>query len=145
MRHVDLHSNYVLMTPKTKGSVRVVPMLPPVRRMLLERQQAVETERIGYAKDLDLVWCTDKGLPIDPRRDWQDWTDLLEAAGVPHVTLHEARNTAATLLLESKVDAKIIGAILGHSQVVTTRGYQRVSVELQQQALEDVAERLELG
>lgn len=142
MRHVSLHSNYVLLTPKTKGSVRVVPMLAPIRRALEERRAVADTEQHRY--DFDLVWCEPDGRPIDPRKDWQAWTDLLEAADVPHVTLHEARNTAATLMLEMGVDAKTIGAILGHSQIVTTRGYQRVSVELAKQALEGLATRLEL-
>lgn len=144
MKHVLLERNYVLLTPKTKGSIRVVPMLPPISAMFERRLAAVEAERPGYVKDHGLVWCEPNGGPIDPRDDWQAWTDLLEAAGVPHVTLHEARNTAATLLLEAGVDAKVIGAILGHSQVVTTRAYQRVSVELAKQALEGIATRLEI-
>ena len=138
MKHVPLERNYVLLTPKTKGSIRVVPMLAPIRAML-ERQR----DLTGASKH-DLVFCDDDGAPIDPRDDWQAWTDLLKIAKVPHVTLHEARNTAATLLLEAGVDAKVIGAILGHSQIVTTRGYQRVSVELAKQALEGLATRLEL-
>lgn len=144
MRHVPLERNYVLLTPKTKGSVRVVPMLPPVRMMLERRLIEVQAQRAAYKTDHDLVWCEPDGAPIDPRDDWQAWTDLLEATGVPHVTLHEARNTAATLLLEAGVDAKVIGAILGHSQIVTTRSYQRVSMELARRALEGLAATLEL-
>lgn len=144
MKRVDLERNYVLLTPKTKGSIRVIPMLPPVRAMLERRLKAVEAERPNYANDHDLVWCQADGSPIDPRDDWQAWVDLLKKAGVPRVTLHEARNTAATLLLEAKVDPKVIGAILGHSQIVTTQRYQVVSVELAKQALEGVAARLEL-
>ena len=144
MKNVKLERNYVLLTPKTKGSIRVVPMIPPIRIMLQQRLNAVQAERPGYTTDHDLVWCEPNGGPIDPRDDWQAWTDLLERAKIPHVTLHEARNTAATLLLEAKVDAKIIGAILGHSQIVTTRGYQTVGVELASQALEGLATTLQL-
>ena len=41
--------------------------------------------------------------------------------------LHEARNTTATLLVEAGVDPKIIKAILGHSSIVTSRGYLHVN------------------
>jgi site-specific recombinase XerD len=120
-------------------------MLPPIRAIMERRRDTVEAERPSYTHNHDLVWCHPSGAPIDPRDDWRDWSDLLTAAGVPHVTLHEARNTAATLLLEGKVDAKVIGAILGHSQIATTRGYQTVTVELAKQALEGYADRLELA
>jgi site-specific recombinase XerD len=40
------------------------------------------------------------------------------------------------MLLEAGEDAKVIGQILGHSEVVTTRGYQRVSQALSRSALD---------
>ncbi len=46
-----------------------------------------------------------------------------------------ARHTPATLLLEAGVDAHIIASILGHSSIVTTRGYQHTDLTLQRQAM----------
>src|SRR5207248_6728607 len=91
-----------------------------------------------------LVWHRDDGRPFDGRVDWQAWSDLLTAAEVPHVTLHEARNTTATLLLEAKVDPHVIMAILGHSDIVTTRGYQTVSLDLARTAVAGLGVRLGL-
>ena len=73
-------------------------------------------------------------LPQDDRADRR----------VPGYLLHEARHTTATLLLEAGVDTAIITAILGHSSIVTTRGYQHASQALARRALDDVAARLGL-
>lgn len=138
MRHEVLCGNSVLLTPKTRSSRRVVPLLPPLVHAL--RQQRETTGNSIYG----LVWCNIDGTPIGQKQDWQDWKDALAAAGIPHVTLHEARHTTATLLMELGVDAKVIGAILGQSSVLTTRGYQHVSLELSRAALAGLADRLEL-
>ena len=39
------------------------------------------------------------GKPIDPRRDQYEWKALLAEAGVREARLHDARHTAATVLL----------------------------------------------
>lgn len=144
MEHDVLAGNLVLMRPKTEGSIRVVALIEPLRLALLRRQEEVERQRPGYAVDHDLVWCTDTGGPIDPRDDWSDWRALLTAAKVPLVTLHEARHTTATLLLELGVDPKVVQQLLGHSSVAVSQGYQHVSLALQREALGDLGRRLEL-
>lgn len=53
-------------------------------------------------QDHGLVFATPTGGKIDPRRDWAEWKEILRAAGVHDARLHDARHTAATLLLESK-------------------------------------------
>jgi hypothetical protein len=39
------------------------------------------------------------GRPLDPRRDLTDWKALPAEAGVRDARLHDARHTAATVLL----------------------------------------------
>jgi site-specific recombinase XerD len=58
---------------------------------------------------------------------------------------HEARHTTATLLLEAGVDHHVITAILGHSSIVTSRGYQHVRTQLASKALEQIAAQLQLA
>lgn len=61
------------------------------------------------------------GGPCDSKADWQAWTDALARADVPHVPLHGARGSAASLLADMGVPDWRIAEILGHSQVATTR------------------------
>lgn len=139
-----LDGNLVLMRPKTEGSRRVVAIIEPLRLALLRRRADVEAERASYEIDHDLVWCRPDGRPIDPRDDWSDWRALLTAAGVRAVTGHEARHTTATLLLELGVAPRVVQELLGHSEMVTTQGYQHVSVALQREALDHLGQLLEL-
>jgi hypothetical protein len=37
--------------------------------------------------------------PLDPLRDYAEWKQLLQDAGVRDARLHDARHTAATVLL----------------------------------------------
>ncbi|MEV6981555.1 tyrosine-type recombinase/integrase [Sphaerisporangium sp. NPDC051017] len=44
--------------------------------------------------------------------------------------VHDARHTAATLLLEQGVDISVVQEILGHSQLTTTKRYTHVTSKL---------------
>jgi integrase len=73
---------------------------------------------------------------------------ICERAGVPVITHHEMRHTAATILMESGAHLKVVSEILGHRKVQTTLDlYSHVSVSLQRattDALEDRLDRLTL-
>lgn len=126
LEHEILESNFVLLRPKSQRSLRWLPIPPQLAERLRARYREVLRGRPGYEVDHDLVWCDDKGHPIDSHDDWEDWGDILEKAEVAEVTLHEARHTTATLLQDLGIPEQIIQAILGHSSVLTTRGYAHV-------------------
>ena len=117
----------VLTRPKTARSVRMIPLAPSLIAALKKHRRS----RLGGG----LVWARDDGRPIDPKDDAAAWDQLLQDLGLPDVTLHAARHTTATLLLEQGVDAKVIQDILGHTTVTTTRGYQHTDDALARQAL----------
>jgi integrase len=94
-------------------------------------------------EDGGFVFCQPNGRPIDARRDWQDWKELLQAAGVRDARLHDARHTAATLLLAQGVPARVVMEILGHSQISLTLGtYSHVVPELAQDAADRMGDAL---
>lgn len=83
------------------------------------------------------------GGPIDPRRDWAEWKDLLQAAGVRDARLHDARHTAATLLLQQDVHPRVVMGILGHAEISLTLGtYSHVVPELSKQAARSMEQAL---
>jgi len=73
------------------------------------------------------VFCGDDGSPIDPRRDWQEWKDLLTAAGVRDARVHDGRHTAGTLLMEQGVHVRTVMEVLGHSDLRLTQRYTHVA------------------
>ena len=48
------------------------------------------------------------------------WAALVRDLPLPQITLHDARHTHATLLLQAGVPAQVVSARLGHSDVQTT-------------------------
>ncbi|MFI7051848.1 tyrosine-type recombinase/integrase [Streptosporangium canum] len=74
------------------------------------------------------MWCTPQGNLIDAGDDWDEWKEILRLAEVDKdARVHDARHTAATLLLEQGVDIRVIQAILGHSQLAATKRYTHVT------------------
>lgn len=56
------------------------------------------------------------GKPIDPRRDCADWKDLRTQAGLRDARLHDAGDTAATVLLVEGVDPRTVMDVMGWSE-----------------------------
>lgn len=129
-RHIG--KGYYLLPPKTQGSFRVVPIIEPLH-VALERH--IETMP-APTDDHDLLFRRGDGLPIDQSTDRKEWKAILKAAGLPAVRLHDARHGVATLLLEAGVDLHVIQTILGHSSILTTRGYAHVNTQLAREGLE---------
>ncbi len=93
-------------------------------------------------EDSDLVFCQPNGKPIDPRRDWQDWKTLLTAVGIGNARLHDARHTAATLLIAQAVPERVVMQIMGHSQISLTHVYTHVLPTMARDAAERMGSAL---
>lgn len=106
--------------PKSAASVRDFP-LPPKALAQFKLTRAIANQR---GDDHALIFHRSDGRPIEPRDDWQAWADRLSRAGVPHVALHAARNTTASLLEAAGVPVRVVAQILGQSTIAVTHGYQ---------------------
>jgi integrase len=127
----------IVKAPKSKRSVRVIP-LPTFALDAMRSRHAdylAEREAGGY-DDRGLVWGQRSGRPRDARRDYQEWVDLLAAAGVRKVRLHDARHSAATALMILGVPLPVISAILGHAQISTTMRYLRTDLSAMRAAMD---------
>ena len=88
--------------------------------------------------DHDLVFATRRGGPIERTEDWRVWKAILAQAQVRDARVHDARHTAATLLIEQGVHIRVVQEVLGHTRVTTTERYTHVAT-LQ---MKDASERL---
>lgn len=133
-----------LVRPKSRAGWRVIPLVPWMVSALREWREVAPDNPAG------LVWTRPDGKPIRSKDDDAEWYALQDAAKVKHparehYTVHEARHTTATLLLEADVAPEVITQIIGHSSWASTRTYLHVDTTRLVAALEKVAERLELG
>jgi integrase len=128
----------VVAETKSRSGRRVVGLPAELVAALQGHRSAQDAER-ELAADLwhggGWVFAQPTGKPVDPRADYAEWQALLKAAGVRPARLHDARHTAATMLLVLKVPTRAVMDVMGWSQVSMTSRYQHVPGEV----LRDIA------
>lgn len=124
---------------------KTVPLPPELVAILRAHKTAQDLER-AKAEDLweehDVVFARENGRPIDPKADWQEWSDILSSAGVPHYGVHAMRHSAATIALDEGIALAVVQELLGHSDIRVTRGYTHVSSMLAQDAAAKLGQAL---
>ena len=133
---IQLHGGLILKRPKA-GSIRAVGLPDQLWEALRfhRRAQAAEKLAAGTAwADHDLVFATELGQPIDLKADQKEWTALLKAANVEHTKLHNARHTAATMVLVLGGTMEQVQEILGHTTEAMSQRYVHVAEELKASA-----------
>lgn len=116
--------------------------LPDELVTLLERHQTEqETERETAAQlwhEGGWLFATPTGDPVNPRTDYDEWKRLLKRAGLRDGRLHDARHTAATVLLLLGVPDRAVIGIMGWSNSSMTTRYQHITAQVRR----DIARRV---
>jgi len=56
-----------------------------------EAQQLERETAANLWQEHGVVFAQENGRPVDPRADWQEWSDILAGAGIPHAVEEIAR------------------------------------------------------
>jgi integrase len=99
-----------------------------------ERQLAAQLWQEG-----GWVFTSPTGQPVNPSTDYHEWKRLLRAAGVREARLHDARHTAATVLLVLGVPERAVMSVMGWADTGMAKRYQHVTGQVRR----DVAEQLD--
>lgn len=84
------------------------------------------------------MFATPTGGPVNPRTDYTEWKRLLKAASLRDGRLHDARHTAATVLLILGVPERAVVGIMGWSNAGMAKLYQHMTGQVRK----DVAKRV---
>ena len=122
-----------IVDTKSRAGRRVVGVPRPLMRALMAQREAQNAERRTAGDrwiDEGWVFAQPNGKPVDPRADYEEWRELLRAADVRPARLHDARHTAATMLLVLKVPTRAVMDVMGWSNASMTGRYQHVPAEV---------------
>jgi integrase len=109
--------------------------------LLIAHKEVQDKEREIAAdpwQDGDFMFAQPNGKAIDPRTDHNEWNALLADAGVRDARLHDARHTAATVLLLLGVPGRAVMDLMGWSNAAMAKRYQHVTAALRN----DIASQL---
>jgi integrase len=111
------------------------------------RERAREAWRVfedPQGEPVDLVFTGRYGTPIDPRTFNRVFTARCDLAEVRRLTVHDARRTCATLLVDLDVHPRVIMRILRHAdQGVTMKIYAKASSDKTREALRRLGDSLD--
>ncbi|WP_232490811.1 site-specific integrase [Mycobacterium dioxanotrophicus] len=130
--------------PKTTSSIRELPLTSDLTVALRrERKRQSELKLFLGEKwaDTGLVVVDEFGKPPHPDTVTHAWADALKDAGLPHVRLHDARHSCATLMHLNGVPETVIAAWLGHTDARFTLSVYTHSTN---SALADAAAKLDV-
>lgn len=129
------------MDVKSRAGRRSVAVPDELYELLMQHEQAQQRERVhaGTAwHDGGWIFTQPNGRSLDPRRDWDEWKSILQEAGVRDARLHDARHTAATVLLLLGVPDRAVMDFMGWSTPTMKTRYMHVTEGIRR----DVADQI---
>ena len=99
--------------------MRMIPVVGPLHYILTGHKQRSEPNQWG------LVF-THNGRPIDPDWETKRWPKALAEMNLTDkkVVLHGLRHSAVDMMLEAGIHEDVVRELVGHSDVMVTRGYK---------------------
>lgn len=138
IRGGDSGTEVVLTTPKTEGSNRTIVLSDNIIKILNNHrlnQDELKSKQGKIYKDKGFIFCNEDGSNINPASFSKRFGEFLKENNLKHIRLHDLRHTNATMMLLSKIPAKVASERLGHSNVsITLDLYSHVLDEMKKEA-----------
>jgi len=128
-------------TTKSKAGNRIIGLPDELLTLLQQHRTEQDHERAKAAEmwqETGYVFTTPMGRPLNLRTDHREWKLLVARAGVAERRLHDARHTAATVLLLLGVAERTVMGVMGWSNTAMAARYQHLTATIRR----DVAQRV---
>lgn len=128
------HTEVILDTPKTKNSIREIPMTRDLLKMIRPIKKVVNG---------NFYVLTNDPTPTEPRTYRNYYKQFMQSLGLPSMKFHGLRHSFATRCIESKCDYKTVSVLLGHSNISTTLNlYVHPNLEQKKRCMEQMSKLL---
>jgi integrase len=127
--------------PKTRSGKRVLHLDSGTRDILRGHRAAMaaEAEKRGEPTVPEYVFVDELGDPYHAAQLTRDLHSLQDRAGLPQITLHDLRHTAATVALLAGVHPKVVSERHGHASTqITLDRYSHVIESMQTAAADAI-------
>ena len=82
-----------------------------------------------WEEDHNLIFPNTVGKPLDAKRDYKWWSEILKRAGVQHYQLYQMRKTAISHLENLGTPTSTILKFTGHSSITTVYNHYASSTD----------------
>jgi integrase len=140
-----VRANDDLARTKSKAGTREIGLPEELLGILRKHREEQDAERrtaCDLWEECGFVFTTPRGRPVNPSTDYHAWKRLLARAGVPERRLHDARHTAATVLLLLGVPERTVMSVMGWASTSMAARYQHVGAEIRRQVAQQVGSLL---
>ena len=128
------HTEVVIGTPKTKNSLREIPMSKELLKIIRPLKKVMND---------DFFILTNEPKPTEPRTYRNYYKHLLKLLGIPDLKFHGLRHSFATRCIESQCDYKTVSVILGHANISTTLNlYVHPNMEQKKKCINQMLKKL---
>lgn len=130
----EKHTEVIIDTPKSKNSIREIPIAKDLLRMIKPFKKVVNG---------NFYVLTNSDRPTEPRTYRNYYKRLMEQLNMPKLKFHGLRHSFATRCIESKCDYKTVSVLLGHSNISTTLNlYVHPNMEQKKKCVEQMYKAL---
>lgn len=113
---ISANSGVIINPPKTKSSIREVPLTQEALRILKEQRN----RKTANIENAIYVFTGDDGQIISNQNYSRTLSYICRKNGIEPVSMHSLRHTFATRCIEAGMKPKTLQTILGHSTLAMT-------------------------
>ena len=132
---IEKRTEVIIDTPKSKNSIREIPMTKELLRMVKPLKKVVNSS---------FFVLTNSAAPTEPRTYRNYYKRLMKQLDIPALKFHGLRHSFATRCIESNCDYKTVSVLLGHSNISTTLNlYVHPNMEQKKRCIEQMLKAIQ--